>query len=60
MAQFNSAQLFSSAASRTAGFQRVLALIANHPWLVRPLVVDPGHTLSPLQRRAAIQVLLSP
>lgn len=43
-------------ASRTAGFQRVLALVAHHPWLLRPLVVDPDKALSPAQRRTVVQV----
>lgn len=47
------------AASRTAGFHRVLALIASHPWLLRPLIVDPAREMAPDSIRAVHQVGIS-
>lgn len=39
-----------------AGFLRVLQLLLDHPWSVRPLVLDPASEVSPEDRRAMVQV----
>jgi Nrap protein PAP/OAS1-like domain 5 len=43
-------------ATRVAGFLRVLQLLLDHPWSVRPLVVDPASELPAEDRRAVVQV----
>jgi Nrap protein PAP/OAS1-like domain 5 len=43
-------------ATGVAGFLRVLALLAGHPWSVRPLVIDPASEMGPADRHAVVQV----
>ena len=43
-------------ATRVAGFLWVLQLLLDHPWSVRPLVVDPASEVPPEDRRAVVQV----
>lgn len=42
-------------ASRLSGFLRFLRLLADHPWRVQPLLVDPQAELSQAQRDALVR-----
>lgn len=42
-------------ASRLSGLQRFLLLLAEHPWQVQPLIVDPNGELSAAQRDAIVR-----
>jgi U3 small nucleolar RNA-associated protein 22 len=54
-AAFCGASSLPQPGSRVAGFLRFLELLSTHPWASRPLVVDPEHAVTKVQRAAIMK-----